>query len=383
MTTNVSIEFTHAESEYYQARSPQAKLEALQKMLTLAPSHKGGENLRREISKKIAAAKADVEKAKEQASKRGGGPSLNVKKEGAGQIALVGMANTGKSTLLKALTGVDVAIAPYPFTTVEPEIGMMPYEGVQFQIVELPGLMEGASEGKGNGTQLISIARNADVIALVINAATAVDELKILYDEFRKSKVILTREKPRIEIRETEFKGITIAGKSFLPMGEIEFVAFLKSQHIHNAEIVLSETVTYDKVLEVLDNGYAYKKSVVLVNESVAKLPEPLQQALSKNWTIAKYAELGEHERIDLKTLLFSKLDRVIVYTKKPGEKADQVAPLAVPRGTTIGKIAELVHKDIAKNIKFARVWGRTKFAGQRVPMDYELQNYDTIELSA
>jgi hypothetical protein len=383
MTTNVSIEFTQAETEYYQASSPQAKLEALQKMLTMAPSHKGGENLRREISKKIGAVRKDVEKAKEQASKRGGAQTLNVKKEGAGQIVLIGVANSGKSTLLQALTGVDVAIAPYPFTTTKPEMGMMAFEGAKFQVVELPALMEGSAEGRSQGTQIISVARNADVIALVVNAATIAEEFAILKGEFHQSKVILNREKPRIEIRPTDFKGITISGKNHLPMGEIEFTEFLKTQHIFNAEVILGESVTYEKVLEVLDEGYVYKKSALMVNEHMGALPEALRKNLEKNWMVLTFSDLSEHEVTQIKSGLFAKLGRVIVYTKKPGEKADSNDPLVVPKGTTVEKIAELVHKDIAKNIKYARVWGHSKFEGQRVPKDYILQNFDTIEFNA
>jgi ribosome-interacting GTPase 1 len=120
MPINAGFEFENAKKKYDKARTPLEKLLALQEMQSTAPGHKGAENLRREISRKIAILKRDMEKQKEQAKKAARGSSLAVRKEGAGQIVIIGLPNSGKSTLLKDLTNADVAIASYPFTTKKP-----------------------------------------------------------------------------------------------------------------------------------------------------------------------------------------------------------------------------------------------------------------------
>ncbi|KHO54296.1 MAG: hypothetical protein QT12_C0033G0007 [archaeon GW2011_AR21] len=174
MSTNVSIEFEKARKKHQDARTDLERLQALLEMKSACPSHKGGENLKADILKRISRLKADIEKQKTQKAKKGSGASIAVKKEGAGQIVLVGMPNSGKSTLLKALTGVEVQIAPFEFTTIKPEKGMMKFEQVQVQLVELPAIIQGSSEGKANGTQVISLARNADAVCLVLNSNNAV-----------------------------------------------------------------------------------------------------------------------------------------------------------------------------------------------------------------
>src|SRR3989338_6032754 len=170
MPTNVSVEYGNAKNEYDSAVSPEAKFIALQKMQSAAPSHKGGENLRKDISKKLSLLRQEIEKKKAHDSKKGGSTkSFAVKKDGIGQIVLVGLPNSGKSTLLNLLTGVGTKVASYPFTTKEPVIGMMDYFGGMIQLVELPAIVEGSSAGKADGPQVLSIARNADAIIIVSN----------------------------------------------------------------------------------------------------------------------------------------------------------------------------------------------------------------------
>jgi len=171
MPSNVSYEFEKAKLEYEQAGSQESKLAALLKMRSFAPSHKGGENLRKDISRKIAVLRKGIEKKKKQDKKKGSAPSIAVKKEGIGQVALVGLPNSGKSTLLNLLTGIGAKVAAYPFTTKKPKVGMMDYFGGKVQVVELPAIVEGSSSGKADGPRILSIARNADGIVVVASGS--------------------------------------------------------------------------------------------------------------------------------------------------------------------------------------------------------------------
>ena len=190
MPSNVSYEYEKAVSEYQQANSPDTKLAALIKMKSTAPSHKGGENLRKDISKKIALLKKDIDRKKKIEKKKGSRASIAVRKEGIGQVVLVGLPNSGKSTLLNILTGIGTKVAAYPFTTKKPVVGMMDYFGGKVQIVELPAVVEGSSGGKADGLQVLSIARNSDAIILV---ASGKEKEKIVTEELLKSGICLNK----------------------------------------------------------------------------------------------------------------------------------------------------------------------------------------------
>ncbi|MFH1697212.1 MAG: GTPase [Candidatus Diapherotrites archaeon] len=353
MPSNVSFEYTKAQGKYEQASTNSEKLAALQEMRSTAPKHKGAEKLRAEISGKLARLKRDMEKQREQAKKTSGGKSLNVRKEGAGQVVLVGMPNSGKSTLLNALTGLDVEVEDYPFTTKKPEIGMMNYHGADVQLVEVPAIIRGSSSGKANGTQLLSVIRNADAVVLVVRSK---NEEKTLLNELSKADIILNRKKPAIEVKQAKFPGITIAGKQHLKIKEAELIGFLKSAGIHSASVILGERTTINKIAEVLDTRIVYR------------------HALTVNMFEGIDAEM-------LKEKIFALLGRVIVFTKKPGQEAVKDKPLVLPKGSTVEDVAKNLHKDFTRKLKYVRVWGATKFAGQRVSRTYVLNDGDIIEI--
>lgn len=356
MTTNPGPEYFMAQEKYDAAKTPEEKLRYLQEMYKHAPKHKASERMVAELTWKISQLKKEVEKQKEQAGKKaGGGHSLNVKKDGAGQIAIVGMPNSGKSQLLKALTGADVEIAPYPFTTTVPEIGMMEYNGVKVQLVEVPAIVEGSSHGKANGTQLLSVVRNADAIIIICRDQS---EAQVIVHELKNAGIIVTKKKPRITISDTEFSGITIGGKQHLKIPESELVEALKKRNILKANVMLEEPTDMPTLLEALDESLDYKNCLAI-----------------------KTMEWNDIQ--ELRAKIFGLLEKIIVYTKKPGEDADKSKPLILKKDATVSDAAELVHKDIAKNLKFAKVWGSAKFPGQRVAKEYVLHDGDIIELSA
>jgi uncharacterized protein len=166
MPINADIHYLKAKEEYEQASTDDEKLNCLKKMLSLSPSHKGAEVLRKEIKTKIAKLKYSTQKQKE--SKKGGFQKINFKKEGAATVALMGATNTGKSTLLKELTNAKIKIASYEFTTKKPEYGILDHKGIKIQIVEIPAIVENFYETE-LGPSLFSIVENCDLIVLMFN----------------------------------------------------------------------------------------------------------------------------------------------------------------------------------------------------------------------
>lgn len=377
MPTNVSIEFALAQKKYEQARTLQEKLAALLEMQKYAPSHKGAENLRAEISRKIKIIREKIEKQEEQ-RKKTTARSFSVKKEGIGQIVLVGMPNSGKSALLKALTNADVEIASYAFTTKEPAVGMMDYEKAQIQLVEVPAIIEGSSAGKARGPEVLSIVRNADAIALVLDANNALYEFSVLMNELSNADIRLNESKPKIEIKKSEFHGISVVGEKYLQMPKKELEAYLKKRGLYNVSVILAEPTDYRKIDIALNKRLVYKKALaVLVDKfGSATVPEEIKKKMPA-LLIRKYSK---EEIEELKKALFNLLDVVLVYTKKPGQ-APAEKPLALPVGSTIEDVAEHLHQDFSKKLKYARVWGSTKFPGQKVSKDYVVQNHDIVEL--
>ncbi len=356
MPVNAGVEYIAAEQKYHNAGTKEEKLAALIEMLRTVPKHKGTENLRKEFTVKIAKLRQEIEKEKTIGTKKGaGGPTVNIKKEGAAQIAIIGLPNSGKSTLLNKLTGVETKVADYPFTTTVPVVGMMNYKGVPLQLVEMPALIEGSHEGKANGPQIISSIRNAD--SLVILCSTD-EEKKIILKELEVSDIKINSEKPNIIIKTGEFKGLTFSGIHFLKVSQEQVVSTLKGFGIHNASVLFQEPTTIEKILEVLNERIVYKKAMFL-------------------------NAFEDHPIEELKKMIFELSGKIIVFTKKPGQQPDLKDPLVLDKGSTVEDFAEKLHKDLAKNLKSVKIWGSSKFQGQHVAKNYKLENEDIIELSA
>ena len=184
MPINASFEYGVAEQEYLKAQTNEEKLKALQKMLATAPKHKSAESLNAHIKSKISKLRAQMER--ERSLKRGGsGAQIAVKKEGAAQVVIVGPTNVGKSTLLKRLTHAQVEIASYPFTTKKPEIGILDYEGVKLQIVEIPAIVPNFAQTEW-GPSLLAIIRQSDLMILMFNTS---QEKSVLDKELNNIKV--------------------------------------------------------------------------------------------------------------------------------------------------------------------------------------------------
>lgn len=168
MPINAGPEFQKAQEEYALARSLQEKLTAVEKMLKTAPKHKSSEKLLAGLKERRAKIRKQIETQRQQ--KKGGTNAFSVKKEGAAQVVLVGATNTGKSTLLQQLTGAQVEIASYKFTTKKPEVGILDYHGVKIQVVEIPAIVDHFADTKA-GPSLLSIIRNADLMIYLFRTA--------------------------------------------------------------------------------------------------------------------------------------------------------------------------------------------------------------------
>ena len=204
MPINAGYEFGKAEEEFNQANTIQDKLQALRKMLTTAPKHKGAEALLKGIKEKISKYKQLVEKEKKQ--KKSSGKSLNIKKEGAASICIVGTVNSGKSTLLKRLTNANVQISIYPFTTKKPEIGTLDYKGIKLQIIEIPAIIA-KFEYSELGPSMLAIIKQSDLLIITFKDK---EELKLIDRELHDINVNRVYYYNQEDIKDIIWRGLNL-----------------------------------------------------------------------------------------------------------------------------------------------------------------------------
>ena len=387
MPTNVTAEYLAAEEEYRNARTIPEKIRALEKMYATVPKHKGTEKLRLQIKRKLSELRKELEKQR-QMKKGGGGPSLAVRKEGAAQIVLVGLPNVGKSSLMKKLTNVEADVADYAFTTVEPIPGMMHHKDIQIQVVEVPGLVEGASLGKGMGTQLLSVIRNADAVAIVLDLSQdPVKQMEILLREFERAGIKLNRRRPRVEIKRTSMGGIVINGVENI-RGEVsEVMRMLRDERIHSAEVTVKEPVTLEEFADALDDSLVWRRAIIIANKGDAAGSRGnysrLLKAYAERFKVIPVSARRGVNLDELKDAIYDLAGIIRIFTKSPGEEP-AYPPIAMKKGSTVIDVAKKIHKEFSRNFRYARVWGKSvKFPGQRVGADHVLEDGDVVEIHA
>lgn len=382
MPANVTPEYLAAEEEYRQAKSSKEKLKALEKMLTLIPKHKGTEKMQMQIKRKISRIKEEMET---KARKAGHGPTFNVKKEGAAQVALVGLPNSGKSLVLNRLTNADAVVDDYEFTTKAPTPGMMEYKDIQIQLVEIPAVIRDVSLGKGFGLQILSAIRAADAVALIIDLSqNPLEQMKLILDELEKGGIKLNEQPPDLEIVKKAEGGIDIRGKQFFCSDELVLKELLLKEKIHNAVIVFRSDTTIEQVEEALDESVTFKRAIILATKGDIKNSKNNFALLKKYFNEYDIVPISAEKRINLnhaKEAVYRSLNIIRVYTKTPGEDI-AYPPITMRPCATVYEAAGRIHKQFQKEFKYARIWGPSaKYEGQKVGSEHILQDSDIVEV--
>ncbi|MCK5558027.1 MAG: 50S ribosome-binding GTPase [Candidatus Hydrogenedentes bacterium] len=329
MPANLTPEYITAEKLYREAKEPEEKLRCLQEMLRVIPKHKGTDHMQGDLKRRISQLKERID-ARRTAGKRKR-PSYILRKEGAGQVALVGPPNAGKSQLLAALTEATPDVAPYPFTTLKPVPGMMRYENVSVQLVELPAISDEHIE-----KWVFECVRAADAVLVVIDLAAADPDVQL-----------------ERTLKMLEDARVMLYGDSGEPVSS-SFIYKTCRGHI-----------------------VANKLDVDGAQDALELLPELVNIDLP---VLAVSARTGAGLD-ELRHAAFELLDVMRIYTKPAGKRADMETPYTIKTGSTVLEFAAAVHKDFAEGFKSARVWGSSKFGGQAVSGDYVLHDGDVVGL--
>lgn len=327
MPANLTPDYMAADKKFKAATTLQDRLVALEEMLSAIPKHKGTEKMQADIKRRIAKLRSETQKRRGAAR---GKPFYHVDKEGAGQLVLVGAPNSGKSALLRALSHAEPEVAEYPFTTRAPLPGMMTYENVQIQLVDLPPIDAEQSEG-----WLYGIIRTADGVLLVIDLAN--DDILAETEE-----VLRLLREANIELR----------AAPEAPLGD--------APQQKPALVVATK----------LDARGAGERLAIF------------REFIGSRLTILPVSAQAGTGLDALREAGFRLLNVIRVYSKPPSKKADFTAPFVLRHGATVLDAAEAVHKEFVEKLKYARLWNRAH-QGQMVGRDHVLEDGDILEIHA
>jgi ribosome-interacting GTPase 1 len=326
MPANLPPQYFEAEKRYRQAKTDEEKLNCLQQMLAIMPKHKGTDKLQADLRRRISKLKKLASQRKKISRRTHG---YKVEKEGAGQVVLVGAPNVGKSQILAALTNANPEIADYPYTTQKPFPGMMPYDHIQIQLVDLPPVSPDFME-----FWVPAIVRNSDGALLVVDLSSddLVDQTEMVIKRLKESKVDLGKEEKSIDPRD----------------------------------------------------GVAHKKTLLLANkkdmDGAKDNLEFLKEFYGYRFPIITFSATTKENLNDLKEKIYNLLGIIRVYTKEPGKKPDYTDPIILKKGGKLLDAALSIHKDFARDLKYARIWGKEKYAGQMIQKDHLLHDEDVVE---
>jgi ribosome-interacting GTPase 1 len=320
MPANLPPEYFDAEKRFKQASTNAEKISALEDLIATVPKHKGTDKLRADLRRRLSQLRKDAAK-----KKKGGRSDIYVvQKEGAAQIALIGFPNSGKSSILACLTKANPVIAEYPISTLIPLPGMMPFEDIQFQLIDLPPIGNEATDGWVSG-----ILRIADVLLLIVDLSEDPEvQAELLIEQLGKWNIhIISKFETRIGVSK---RALILANKRDL----------------------LSKDDTFNRLKD------RYEDILPCVSVSALK-KENLEE---------------------LKRAIFNLSGIIRIYSKPPGKEPDLSHPFTILSGSTMLELAELIHKDFIPNLKYARIWGSARFDGQRVEKNYVLKDRDSVD---
>jgi len=315
MPANLTPEFLKARERFRRAKTPEEKLVALEEMLATIPKHKGTDKMQADIKRRIAKLRDAGTSTKKGHRQR----YDHIPKEGAGQVVLVGPPNSGKSTLVAALTNAKPEVADYPFSTIIPIPGMMRYADVRIQLVDLPPVTAEYTEG-----WVYALIREANLALLVLDPSSVSDSLE-------------------------------------------EILFLLEERHIRLVEGALDEEGRFKEIPARI----VLTKRDLIEGEAIPDLPFP---------AVATGAPAGIG--LDrLAEEVFKALRIIRIYTKLPGKKPDLTEPYTLPIGSTVLDAVRAVHREFTERLKYVRIWGSGRFDGQQVPSDHLLKDGDIIEI--
>ncbi|QLG60534.1 OBG GTPase family GTP-binding protein [Halorarum salinum] len=360
------------------------EIEDLREEIAETPYNKATEEHVGRLKAKLAEKKEKLENQ----SSSGGGQGYAVEKTGDATVALVGFPSVGKSTLINAITNADSETGAYEFTTLDVNPGMLQYRGANVQILDVPGLIEGAAGGRGGGKEVLSVVRTADLVVFLLSVFE-IDQYERLREELYLNKIRLDAEPPNISVRKTHKDGIRVTMGDSVSLDEGTVKSVLREHGFVNAAVTIPHDLTIDELIDGVMDNRVYLPSMVAVNKA---------DLIDEEYLPTVEAELREHgldpEEVTfisaeeelgldgLKDRIWDTLGLIRIYMDKPGRGVDYEEPLVLREGDTVADACEKLGGEFEDRFRFARVSGPSaKHDDQQVGTGHELADEDVLRL--
>ena len=358
------------------------KIKAIQDEMSKTQINKATEHHIGILKAKIAKLKREQEEniVKKSGVKQDG---FDVRRSGDATVVFIGLPSVGKSTLLNKLTDAKSTVGAFTFTTLTVVPGMMEYRGARIQVLDLPGIIKGASTGKGLGKRILSVARSADLVLLVLDVFQPFHE-DVLVNELGNIGIRLNTLPPNITIEKSPMGGIAVAQQVKLTkISEKHLKDLLHIYGIVSARVVVREDVTSEQVSDHIAGNISYSKSLTILNKIDLVDKEFLKDLKTK--IKSEVIEVSANSDINmdlLKEKIYEKLKFIRIYMRPKGGVTDFKEPLIAREGDTVEEVCNKLHRHLKKQFRFGMIWGKSvKFGGQRVGLTHVLLDEDVLTI--
>ncbi|WP_420545053.1 OBG GTPase family GTP-binding protein [Nitrosopumilus sp.] len=358
------------------------KIKAIQDEMARTQINKATEHHLGLLKAKIAKLKREQE---ENITKKSGVKSdgFDVRRSGDATVVFIGLPSVGKSTLLNKLTDAKSTVGAFQFTTLTVVPGMMEYRGAKIQVLDLPGIIKGASTGKGLGKRILSVARSADLVLLVLDVFQPYHE-DVLVNELGNIGIRLNQLPPNITIEKASMGGIAVAQQVKLTkITEKHLKDILHLYGIVSARVVTREDITSEQLADHIAGNISYSKSLTVLNKIDLVDEEFLEDLKTK--IKSEVIKVSANSEINIETLkekIYEKLKFIRIYMRPKGGETDFKEPLIAREGDSVEDICNKLHRRMKREFRYGLVWGKSvKFGGQRVGLNHILQDEDVLTI--
>ncbi|KAG9648192.1 GTP binding protein-like protein, partial [Aureobasidium melanogenum] len=314
----------------------------------------------------------------------GGGAGFDVARTGVASVGFIGFPSVGKSTLMGRLTGQHSEAAAYEFTTLTTVPGQVMYNGAKIQILDLPGIIQGAKDGKGRGRQVIAVAKTCHLIFIVLDVNKPLTDKRVIENELEGFGIRINKSPPNIHFKKKDKGGISITNT--VPLTHIdhdEIKAVMSEYKISSADIAIRCDATIDDLIDVLE---AKSRSYIPVIYALNKIDAISIEELDLLYRIPNACPISSEHGWNIDELLeqmWEKLNLCRVYTKPKGKAPDYTAPVVLrANARTVEDFCNAIHKSIVEQFKVAIVYGKSvRHQPQRVGLAHELADEDVLTI--
>ena len=308
---------------------------------------------------------------------------FDVRRSGDATVVFIGLPSVGKSTLLNKMTSANSTIGAFQFTTLTVVPGMMAYRGANIQVLDLPGIIKGASSGKGLGKRILSVARTADLVLLMLDVFQPFHE-DVLVNELGNIGIRLNQLPPNITIEKASMGGIAVAQQVKLTKISVDHLkAILHLYGLVSARVVVREDVTSEQLADHIAGNISYSKALTILNK-IDLVDKAFLKDL-KTKIKSDVIEVSANSDINIEVLkekIYEKLKFIRIYMRPKGGETDFKEPFIAREGDTVEDICNKLHRRLKREFRYALVWGKSvKFGGQRVGLSHILQDEDVLTI--